>query len=431
MLATGSELQRLAVCIGGARGVLPRVIEVEPSDAAARGTAIHAFLATVGTLGREEALARVPEEWRSACEVIDLDQLPQIDPKEYAHELAFAFDLNTAKGRVLGTVGDGPPYLTREQAYASLGMNELGCTLDICALTTDGRGVFIADIKTGRKAVASAARNLQLMLGAIAMSRAFDRAEATVAIIYTHDDGTSWFDRATFDAMDMDAIEVDLCALADRIHDGRELVAAGGRPELVLGQHCNFCPSKRGCPGRVETLAAITADPAAEKRTVRELLTPERAAIAYRRIKVAKQLITDAETELYFFAQSHPIDLGDGVVYGVAPGRKTTLLDGKVTHRVLEEAYGRAVADEACTLEAGVGAVEKALVRVRQERAKETPPGMKPPAQAAITREAMERLRNAGAVRVSYGEPKPKEFRPLVASRGDGRSTQGEGDDNG
>ena len=308
-MITGSQWARVLVC--EAAGVLPQVDTVG-DEYAARGTAIHQYLATAGTLGRDEALRQAPEIWREACAALALDELPQVDPRHYAHEVAFAFDFSTMMARELHRGGG--------RDYSMVRPSEVPITLDVVGLTyRDERpyaGVII-DWKTGHKPVEAAVRNPQLRYGALCLSTAFRLEYVRVAIGYVRDEG-AWFDYAEFDPLDLYEIAQEFTVAHRRIVAAHEAHVAGAHLQATTGPHCTHCPSFPYCPAQVGLAVRFGGDSAAlEIETKRMLLSPEVAAHAVRRLMQAKQVLGRIEAALRAHATDRGgIDMGDGTKWG-------------------------------------------------------------------------------------------------------------------
>ena len=96
-MITGSALERIELCPASA--VLPQADTV--TDAATRGSEIHAFVANVADKGYERALESAGDELESACRGLDLDALPPLD--RMTPEVAYAYDPATGAARALGS----------------------------------------------------------------------------------------------------------------------------------------------------------------------------------------------------------------------------------------------------------------------------------------------------------------------------------------
>jgi len=396
-LFSGSTLERVRMCSGSQ--VLPHARDTSP--AAERGSAIHAYLAGVLALGREAALLLVPPEWRAACEAIPLDALPHVNPAGYVAEVAFAYDVDAGTSRELGRD------LTRaqaEQLYATLGESEVPVTIDVGALTADGEGVVVADAKTGRGPVVPAARNAQLLLGALPGTRAGGRDRAVVMSIRLRDEGRPWFDGFALDEIDLAAGAAELRKVAARVRAARAEVAAGRRPDVALGEHCKYCPARASCDAQTGLLRQLMQAPAGWREDFGGELTPARAAAAYRLWRLVDEVVKRAGGQLFAYATEHPIDLGDGLVFGPTQTKRESV-DGAVARAVLTERFGADVAHAALSYETSKAAIKEAL---RAEAQKTGTP------LAQLEREALELIRHAGGVDTKVSAT-TKEHRPKKA----------------
>lgn len=319
MLPSGSQWERAFVCEASA--CLPGVEEATAD--ADRGTAIHTYLATVGTLGRARALEDVAAEWREACAAIDLHEYPQVDPASYAHEVAFAIDWRTGRCRELHRGGG--------RDYASVGQYESACTVDVCALArAEGHGVVV-EWKSGFHAVPPPRKNRQCQIEALMFARAFALNYVRVGVGYVRD-GRPWFAWDDFDALDLDVLESEFTRRAGVLIDAQRVYEETGRVFPSIGEHCARCPAFNACPPHHELAARLASDgPFLELETKRLLLTPETAPIAVRRLRQAKQLLGKIEGAVQAYADHRGgINMGDGTIWGE---RKTTVekLDGAVT----------------------------------------------------------------------------------------------------
>lgn len=319
-MLTASSIARVAAC--PASDALPHVERATPY--ATRGTWLHTFLAAVGRVGREEALALVPGEYRDACAAIDLDGLP-IDPEAYASEVTLAYDPVRDHGRELGR------HLGRD--YSAIGPGEIPGTTDVLGLAVDA--VVVPDYKTGGQLVTRARENWQLRFLAVAAARAYGRSAARVAIIYVPPDGgPPWFDRATFDAMDLDAIADELREIVLRRDEARSAIGKGVLPVLREGSHCDHCPAFALCPAKVSLIRAAT-EQGFEKRLLDELVTGQPAA-AYRVWRALEQVTGRLGEQVKGYAMAHPFEVREGVIYGpVAGGREE--IDGAIARAALAD----------------------------------------------------------------------------------------------
>lgn len=376
-LPSGSNWNRLAVC--PAAGALPSVDEPR-NPYAHRGNSLHAFLADAGNLDRDKALERVPEEHRAAAEVIDLSALPPSAQEGFAAEIALAIDVRQGTARELGR--------GLERKYPGLGPDELPLTLDVLGLSKDGESVLVLDYKTGHKAVPSPRLNWQLRLGALAACLAYRRTRAMIAVVYVHEDGSAWFDKADLDAMDLALFTEELRGAVAKVKAARAQVALGQTPNVSPGEHCRYCAAFANCPANGAIIRRLAADPERTLKDVTVLLTPETAAVAYQRLKVIEAAVKHAGAALYAYARENPIPLPDGAVLGPVESSRESV-DGEVARQILKKLHGADVADAACEWSTSKKAIRTAIRPVAEKTGK---------ALAEIEKTALEEIRKAGGV---------------------------------
>jgi len=358
-----------------ASAALPQVRS--DSEPARKGTAVHLYLACLASgRSREEALDEVPAEYRAACGAIDVSRLPTL---EYAPEVAFAYDYATGNARELGRGLD--------RGYPDLGPTEIPMTLD--SVGVGGSQVVVFDVKTGRGRVTPAARNGQIRLGALAAARAYGASRATVGLVYVREGEAPWSDVADLDEMDLDAAAIEARDVMRRVGEAAEVVTAGGTPTLTTGDHCRYCPARTACPARVALLRACVQTPEEIRARVFAGLEQGERAQAYRLARQIEVLGRELLDALRTSAADEPIDLGDGLAYGLCKGRDEIADAGKC-RTLLLEGYGDAAANAAVTVEYHTtkGDIEDALKAA----------GEKPAARRAF----VEKLRAAGAVKAGW-----------------------------
>ena len=358
-LPTASRLERAVNCV--ASNVLPAV-EREGGEHQEQGRAIHQFLENVRNVGREKALAALPEEYLPLCEAIDVTALP-VDAASYAAEVTLAWCWRTNTGRELGR-GLGRDYRAATET-------EFVGTADIVGLLPDA--VEIKDYKPRWSPnVTPAARNYQLKLLALAACRAYGKSEAHVELIHVGPDG-AWRDSAKFDAFELDVFSGELAGLAMYVEQARAL------PELAVateGKWCRFCPSFVHCPAKKSLALTLATAPQDAIR-----LTPETAGAAWARLKAARQVLDTVEEALEQYARETPFETPDGTTVS-AGERRTETIDGIAAAPVLERL--------------GLGAAIEAKV---------TKTAVTKLAGKARAPEVLEALRRAGAVKVTITQP--------------------------
>jgi hypothetical protein len=371
-LPSGSRLHRAMLCPASA--VLPRVESV--SGAGEKGTAKHAFFANLQRMPREEALELVPVEHRTACEALDVSQLPI--GAEWLAEVALVYDVASDSARFLGQdVG---------REYGQLGETELPMSLDLVGLFEGG--ALVVDFKTGRGKVPPVHVNWQLRIGAMAVARWKGLERVRVALAFPREDGTwgwSFAEHDSFDFFEMDGELRDFAASIKR-PDAAERVRVGG--------HCRYCPSLAYCPAQTVMVRRMAAEPEKVGADIRSLLTPETAGRAYERLRAVKAVLREVESALHAYASQTPIPLSDGSTWGPVTTEREEL-SAEVAYRVLSELHDPDVAHGACDLEASKAGVKRALRAVFEKR---KAAGEKV-TLAALEREALDAIRRAGGVR--------------------------------
>jgi RecB family exonuclease len=399
MKLSASKVERALRCPGSFS--LPQV-EEEPSEHAAKGSVIHAFLQTyvasyrslskepgvdAATQARDEALTAVPEEHRLAAESMDLtwmhERLGLGDEKlHFMVELGMWWHPVTGKAELVdehmqhGDV-DGPE-------GSVTGIADL-------VITNDARkSLFVLDYKTGRS-VTKAQENPQLLTLSTAANIAGDRYYENLngAVCYVRD--TAWFDHASWDVLDLAAHEEAVEAAMARI-DAKD-------PTTAPGPWCKYCPAFMACPAKTALLRA-----AAEgylKQSFDKALADRDMPAVYRALSELKGLTRVLEGQLRMFTDARgPIEVKPGILWGPHQGDPREYLKGKVVYDVLKETYSQEVALAAVELDATKTKLKEALRPVSKER--KTP-------LAQLERAALTLIREKGGsetrrAEVSYGE---------------------------
>ncbi len=191
---TASQLDRAMAC--PASFALPAVI-YPPSKEADRGTGIHRFLETAATVGREAALAGVPDDapWRATCERIDLSWVvAEADRIDCEVKFAYRPVSDTCRQLVEGDVRD----------YSAVDDEEIAGTADLLITRSDG-SVLVIDYKTGRHRV-HVVESAQMKLLGLAVARALKLSQVCVSIVHVMDDGTLSFDELLLGNDELDRI---------------------------------------------------------------------------------------------------------------------------------------------------------------------------------------------------------------------------------
>jgi hypothetical protein len=322
-----SGLGRVAACVRSE--AMPHASSSSPF--ANKGTVAHKYLADCLEVGRELALGRVEDpadiDWLAS---IDIEQLPAFDPLAYSPEIAFAYDPRTRTARELGR------NISREEARRRAEDHELVGIVDVGGCTDEL--VVAHDYKTGWGYVERAETNWQLRTYALMMARSYGKTGAFYSVIRVKDNGFIWSDRAQMDELDLLAHEDALIDLLQRRTFVRELARRGQwaqLPALNEGEHCRYCPAAFACPAKIHAVKEV----AGGAELVPGVLSPEVAAVAWRKVRAAQKTLDRMESILRAYARQTPIPLGDGEILGEKLVSKESVVPDKAKV-VLERQYG-------------------------------------------------------------------------------------------
>lgn len=347
-----SQLARIFACIFA--GVLPQVRHVG-RFMATRGRVLHTFLCDVLVDGYEDALAKVPSDFREECKVIEFAKMPKAG--EYAAEVAWAYNWKTDTARELGR--------NLERRYEGLVDEscEIAGTADVVGLTDDA--VIVLDYKTGYADLGPAANSWQLKSYAVAAARAYKRSRAFVGFIRLGPAGVPWFNVADISAMELDAAAADMRLLLATVHEYRALQAKHEPipAQYVEGPHCAQCSSVPYCAAKMRLVAQLAAAP-------QHLLAPgevpvlsqRELATAYARLKLVKDLVERVEYAIKDRARvsPFPVEGREGYWYGPTE-RIGDDLDVDDTMLELERRFGDDVAKLAVKREVTKSSMEDAI----------------------------------------------------------------------
>lgn len=307
MTGTGSEVGRLLACAASA---VFRRADI-PDEFSEDGEARHLDAEVAAELG-------------------DLDNLPPrvaaliAGAESISTEIAFSYDAATDTARPLPGV--------RARAYPSwLGPFEYPMTLDLVAFFSGPRRAVVIDHKSfGDQG--DPKEHGQLMTQALAVARAYDLDEVTIAISYL---GTDWVRVSRVDIF-------ELAAHAERLQQLHlDVAAARLNPRPRPGPHCRHCPAFFDCPAQAERLAAIGSG--ATSREVERMVPlegDEEAAEALALLSALEMLTKRIDAALRARAKVRPVPLADGMVWGPRQKLGNEQLVGTVVYAVALELYG-------------------------------------------------------------------------------------------
>ena len=369
-MLTLSALPRIRKCPASA--VLPAVRD-DFSSFREAGTARHQFLCDVGGgMAREEALARISEEFRLMCEMIDTRGLP-LGP-EFAQEEAFAFNVESGEVRFLGSnIG---------RAYTGDPSVEVFGSLDVVGMIDD-ETVYVADYKGAHDDAMEPARtNLQIRVGALFAAKHRGATRAVVEFIHLKDDGGHWIDRDEMDELDLGVTHEELRA-AFRAYRAE---LSRTQHSVTRGDHCKWCPAFAACPGTLAMTRALFQSPDSWADGQTAVITPEMAATAYAQVRAAEKAVAKAKEELKRYAELGSIPLPNGKAYGKVT--RENVISSRA-FPVLLRMFGPEVAQSAGRFSVTSAGITEALRAVAKER--DVP-------LAQLSREVREEMRSAGAL---------------------------------
>ena len=371
-LPTASRLQLATTC--PASQVLPVVDAAW--GAGDKGTERHAALAAV-IVGTEQ---NPPAEVVAWLDALNDDPATLAPLRGAAPELAYGYTPSTGVARLIGS-NVGRNY--------NAAPGELAGSADY-VLVADS-AVTVVDLKTGMGDVPHPSRNAQLRFLALAAARWHGVETARVGILHAPDGRAPWWSWATVDAFELETIALELRTLAERIGYARNDVEKGRTPRLTVGEHCTYCPARHGCPARVAMAQRLAGEPEKVVLDLKAMLTPESAALALARWQAATKALAEVGAALHAYASESPIALGDGRVWGPVTSERE-VIDADKAWPVLVAKYGANTAREAMSLDTSKAGLER-MARVVRETSSGKAPTLK-----ALTTEALEALRAAGAV---------------------------------
>lgn len=334
MIATASGLERVLACPGSTR-----LTQIRSTSAEAEGgTSRHSFLELIANgATREAALAEVPEEHRAICEALPLDELPT----DLAAEVAFGLDLADGRAWEIGrSIG---------REYGEVPVFAICGTADAVGVGDDA--VIVIDYK-GPGNRTPARRSVQLRFLALAACRAYGKERALVMRIRLGDDGAVYRDSHSYDLLDLDGFELEL----------RERLVAAKRTEIAEGPWCQYCPAMAHCPAKALLAVQVAEGRILDEPVAHLPLTPTRAGLVYERMKAAKAFLAHLERAVMAcLDEAGELPLSNGRVLRKVVGPGNESLDGDVVFAVLDELYGRGVADAAVERRATKAGIRAAL----------------------------------------------------------------------
>lgn len=349
---SGGQLDRVVRCTSSA--ALPQIIDANDDDRPARnkGLDVHKFLEHIPEVGREAALAEVPEQHRAICSDIELGKL--VKHLKMSHEISIAYNWVADTARILTPDEQGRVDIDRSC--------ELAMRLDVLGIHE--RSVFVGDYKTGNGWLPAPETSYQLGAGAVAAARLFNAREATVEYVRIRDDGTVRKWNATLDLIGLDSTAESIAKAMREAQALRDRVLAGEIPNVTEGPWCRYCPARQHCPAKTALVRHVLGDP--QPIPYLQPLTPDSALRAYLMLKPAKEALATVESALYAYAKLERIPLGveeDGTErwFGELRRDGNEEFDGAKTHEVITRLYDGETANKVVTMETTKKAITDAV----------------------------------------------------------------------
>lgn len=369
-LPTASSLDLAAAC--PASHVLPQIRTT--TEAMLRGTAVHHFLEQMPQVGRDRALAEVPDEHRALCEAIDPAEVPEGD-----REIAYAWNVDTGEVRRLGHIEHRAyPRLEGRWIFGTadvvsvdhgsfvcpecgpcVAADEDGCcaTCGVDIVSTPP-SVQVLDYKVTdvphdeQGLLNPTRRSLQLRVLALMVMRHFNAeaerrgGEGVEVVESAHlrvtSSGRIEPDRATLGFFDWPVIEEEVRQVLSRVQ--------AEHAEATPGPHCGLCPCIARCPATTALISTVgQMNPEPEDWTD--------PGIAWLWLQQAEALVRALRAELMRRAAVAPIPLPDGSVLASVEELRERL-DPRVVWAVLTNELGE---DQAW---AALGTSKSAIQRV-------------------------------------------------------------------
>jgi hypothetical protein len=136
----------------------------------------------------------------------------------------------------------------------------------------------------------------------------------TVRIVQLDDAGGATVDERTLDAFDLLDVAGQVGRILERVAAARALVAAGGTPSVVMGDHCGFCNARAACPGQSALARTVLGQMTAG--SVEAMLagaSPEQVGVWWAKLEHVAPLVEEMQRGLKALVTSYgEVPLPDG-----------------------------------------------------------------------------------------------------------------------
>lgn len=290
---TASTLWLAELC--PASHVLPQVRETSAGQAF--GTAVHKYAELAPQVGKEEALAALPEEMRERCGELDPASLPVGN-----REVPIEYDLEHGEAQILDVA---------DRAYP----NREGClygTIDVLQIQRQ----TVLDYKSGWPGPAN--ESLQLAALGLFAARAFRWDEVTVG--HLRIDGERLrLDFHLLSGIELAAVHARLKSILARY----EAAKSQEIPDVYPGDHCAMCPAMPACPATTAMIRQVSEAMAEESRVAAMVEADPVGAWTF--LERAGDALDRLRAELKRRASMAPIDLGNGKQIRILEVEKKTI----------------------------------------------------------------------------------------------------------
>jgi hypothetical protein len=297
-------------------------------------------------------------------------------------EMAFAYNPVFDTARVLG-IG-----LDREYVAAGLTEDEIPVTMDIVGLNSRDNPTVgkVVDYKFGWAKLTPAARNWQMIGGALCLQRVYDLDEVGVQLIHMREDLPAKLDSAVFTAADLAIAAAQARARWDQVLAARERYERTHiDPDVAKGAWCGHCPSYNSCHGQTGLIRAAVTREVYEEPSRDGPLSHDQVAHVYKLLRDLDEPRKRLKAQVYAAAKERPVlietlENGEEVWLGVTEVVGNTKVDADKARDLAREMLGKRndgkvsdVADEISVHEVSLGRIEAAIkLRVPKGKGAET-----------------------------------------------------------
>lgn len=394
-MPSASVLSRALAC--PASLVLPQGVQYV-SDAAQRGTEIHAYLAN--QLDSTQAVLPLTASTEEYVARLSINEV-MAGRTLYAAEVTYIYNPTTnfvAEWRQ----GTGAPNYRQSQEI-------IGGTADAILQEPDGTCVIL-DWKTG-VSVEHPRDNKQLLFFAMCLHIQQPDIPAFAGEIAFVDAVSAKIQiaRAEYTITQIEAFQRALkesisqaVVIEEQLLKGQAVL-----PALKTGAHCKYCPAFKLCPAQSHLASALAAGQFGRLVPTRgavAFMTPTEAGAAWQRLRELRQLLAQAEIELRAYAEDTPIELPNGGSIRIITSEKESL-DLEIAREVLMEKGGPALWAASVTEKISKAGIKRGLKTC----------GFKPKAMGDF----LEIMADRGGVLVTQGQ-RLKQTAPTGAQLPDG-----------